>query len=244
MASRDFRELALARSRRAEELAHRFPAAENVLDFYGRLSEFQAEIWHRTHQFDQLPALLDDVAEFVRQNGTPLLQQAADYLDQRSFQQILLDYWHRIDTTSVNSLFARIVLQPYASSVKVDSVDAGENVCPRCGHLPQVGVLYPLGHGNELKLVCSLCLHEWTFPRVCCSSCMITDKNQLEFHQADSMDYLQSQSCSACFHYLLLVDQGKMPQAIAFVDEMAALPLDVWNRKRGFEKPQLNFAGI
>ena len=40
------------------------------------------------------------------------------------------------------------------------------------------------------------------------------------------------------------VDLGKEIQAVADVDEVAALPLDVWALERGYQKLQPNLVGI
>ena len=60
---------------------------------------------------------------------------------------------------------------------------------------------------------------------------------------AAGYDYVQVQACEACKVYLHVVDLGKDPAAIADVDELAVLPLDVWARERGYRKVQTNLVG-
>ncbi|MFN7920451.1 MAG: formate dehydrogenase accessory protein FdhE [Bryobacteraceae bacterium] len=116
------------------------------------------------------------------------------------------------------------------------------NRCPQCGGPPQVGVLREQGHGEALLLVCSTCLVEWPFPRRQCPHCGTAD--QLAFYSADLLPHLETQMCDACRRYLHLVHLAKDPAAVPDVDEVAALPLDVWAIEQGFEKIQQNLIGI
>ena len=52
------------------------------------------------------------------------------------------------------------------------------------------------------------------------------------------------QACESCGIYLNLVHQEKDPEAVPDVDEIAALPLDVWAREKGFRKPIPNLIGM
>ena len=113
--------------------------------------------------------------------------------------------------------------------------------CPQCGSLPQLGVLRPEGHGAALHLACSTCLHEWPHRRDACPSCA---KPELVFFTAEQFPHMQVQACDSCKCYLHLIDLGKEPFAIPELDELAALPLDIWAQERGYRKIQPNLAGI
>ena len=116
--------------------------------------------------------------------------------------------------------------------------------CPRCGHRPQVAALRPHGDGSALTLVCSLCLGEWSFRRGRCPACGEDAEKSLAYYSAPGFEHLQVQACDACAVYLHAVDLAKDPAAIPEVDELAALPLDVWAREQGYRKVQPNLAGI
>lgn len=114
--------------------------------------------------------------------------------------------------------------------------------CPQCGQPPQCGVLRPEGHGRALSLVCSLCLAEWPYPRNQCPSC--PSPAALEQYQPEMFPHLSAQACPACRTYLHLLDLSLDPAARPEPDELAAAPVDLWLRERGFRKIFLNLAGI
>lgn len=244
MASRDYQAVSAAQIHRAGKLAERYPTAAPVLSFYAALTQFRSKIFSRAQKFAELPMLLDELVNFVCDHAPANLSQAARRLDQAGFERLLSDYWERRETTLLNSFFARAVLQPWAVGGANEPVAAGENVCPRCGHLPQVAVLRSQGHGQAINLVCSLCDEEWGFRRVCCPSCLEQDESQLEFFSAEGFEYFRVSVCRSCDQYILCVDAEKEQTAIPVVDELAALPLDVWANEKGFKKLQPNIAGI
>ena len=125
-----------------------------------------------------------------------------------------------------------------------DDLFAIDNRCPHCGHPPQVGVLRPEADGSALTLVCSLCLSEWSFPRSQCAACGERDEKQFAYYSPEQMAHLQTQVCDTCRRYLHHVDLAKELQAVPDVDEIAALPLDVWALERGYQKLHPNLVGI
>ncbi|MGI9517356.1 MAG: formate dehydrogenase accessory protein FdhE [Pirellulaceae bacterium] len=229
---------------RARDLAALFPAASEVLTFYANLAEFQNELVPRVTDFDALPELASEVAEFTGRFGTDLLCQQAESLTPDLLAQAIDNYWHNRDVASPASFFARVVLQPWAICSDLQSDDHADNHCLRCGHLPQVAVLQPQGHGNALSLVCSLCLFEWEFPRLRCPGCLEQDSRKQEFFAADSIKGVQVNVCRGCNMYIHCVDKSRDPAAIPFVDELSALPLDMWARENGLQKLQPNLAGL
>lgn len=58
------------------------------------------------------------------------------------------------------------------------------------------------------------------------------------------MAHLQTQTCDTCQRYLHHIDLSKELAAVPDVDEIAALPLDVWALERGFQKLHPNLVGI
>jgi FdhE protein len=116
------------------------------------------------------------------------------------------------------------------------------NRCPRCGQKPQCAVLRPEGHGSACQLMCSLCLTEWPFPRAQCASC--GGEDELAYYSLEIFPHIQTQTCDACQRYLHMIDLGKDAAACPDVDEIAALPLDVWAVDSGYEKITPNLIGI
>ncbi len=233
----DFRE----RGKRARLLADRFPAAREALEFVAQLCAFQQTV-NPESPADSRDALI----ELVRRSGPPPLKEEAERLDQARCARAMQDYLDRRDLASHRSFFARVLLQPRLS-VRAPSPKpppGGPRSCPRCGHPPQVGCLRPEGHGTELSLICSLCLGEWPFPRGVCPGCGVADDEKLAYYSAEEISHIRVQVCESCRTYIHAVDLGKDAEAIPDVDEIAALPLDVWAHERDCWKIQTNLVGI
>ena len=52
------------------------------------------------------------------------------------------------------------------------------------------------------------------------------------------------EACESCRHYLLSIDVASDPKAVPLVDELAAIPLDLYARDRGFTKITPNLMGF
>ena len=61
---------------------------------------------------------------------------------------------------------------------------------------------------------------------------------------ADEFAHLKVRACETCRRYLLQVDLSKEPRSVPDIDEMAALPLDVWATGQGLWKLYPNLLGI
>ncbi len=228
------------RAARARALAERCPASREALAFVAEVAAWQGEIAERATSLDALLALREPLLELVRERGPAALRREADDVDEGVLRQALDDYLVRRDTTSPRSLFARVLLQPFAAANEGQAA-ARQDGCPRCGHDPQVGLLRPLEHGSALSLACSLCLHEWPHARRRCVAC---GAPELVYWSAPEIAHLRLQACEACKRYHHTIDLAVEPQAVADIDELVALPLDVWARERGYRKVQPNLAGI
>lgn len=244
MVSREFQELNFRRASRAEALATRHSASAAVLDFYCHLVRFQTRICPRIYRWESLPKFLNELLNLVNLIGPSQMQKAAGELREETFEKILEECWLQLDSSSLSTFFARVLLQPFATTLTFDRPPDHTNQCPRCKHYPQVAILRPKGHGSVLALVCSLCLLEWEYPRGQCPWCQNQSRDEIIYFSTPEFKYLQVQACESCQHYLHVVDLGKEPEAVADVDELVALPLDVWARMKGYEKVQLNLIGI
>ncbi|MEX2302886.1 MAG: formate dehydrogenase accessory protein FdhE [Bryobacterales bacterium] len=264
MVSRDFQALAARRADRARKLAARYPASAEPLLFFAEISSLQREI---SASLKATPAGLDEaldalaggrrpLVELVEARGPQRLGDEARRYDETACRESLRAYIPRDDITSPRSFFARVLLQPamftwdartfeppaftQAAPAAVDRASR----CPRCGHSPQVGCLRPQGDGAALALVCSLCLHEWPFARPRCPGCGENDHHKIAFCSSSEFAHLDVQVCESCKAYLHMVHLEKEAEAVPDVDELAALPLDVWAQEKGYLKIQPNLAGI
>lgn len=121
------------------------------------------------------------------------------------------------------------------------------------------------------SLVCSRCAAAWAYPRLTCASCGEQDTAKLTVLAEEGTDeralsgssvrglrgrpdpaaagggprfpHLRIDACTACSRYLVSVDLGRDPRAVPVVDELAAIPLDLYAADRGFTKVVPNLMG-
>ena len=198
----------------------------------------------------------------------PLAQAAAALAMKGSaaWQHAIEDFWHRDpdlaagadDSEQVQSndqraatysdrVLAWIFLQPYAEYLadhrEVAIVDGTPSTCPLCGGKPTVGVLRSEGDGAKKSLICMLCAHEWAFRRIYCPACGEEREPQMAYYSAPEIAHVRVDVCDTCHTYLKSIDLTKTGLAVAVVDELATIPLDLWAREHGYEKLQINLLG-
>jgi formate dehydrogenase maturation protein FdhE len=144
-------------------------------------------------------------------------------------------------------LLAWIFLQPYAEYLadrrEPKIVDGTPSTCPLCGCKPIVGVLRSEGDGAKKSLVCMLCGHEWAFRRIYCPACGEEREPQMAYYSAPEIAHVRVDVCDTCHTYLKSIDLTKTGRAVAVVDELASIPLDLWAYEHGYEKLQTNLLG-
>jgi len=187
----------------------------------------------------------------VEENGPGPLQDAARELrdgDDDSHFQLLTVFWNGSDTSALpagpSDFFARAFLQPYAVDVRSRSnlrwSGPAPFLCPFCKRKPGLGVLRPLGDGGQRSLICSFCLAEWEFRRIVCPGCGEENHAKLPVYTAEELKHVRVEACDSCRSYIKTVDLTKSGLGEPIVDEMAAIPLDVWAQKQGYTKLQSN----
>jgi len=144
-------------------------------------------------------------------------------------------------------LLAWIFLQPYAEYLadhrEIETINGTPSTCPLCGSKPIVGVLRSEGDGAKKSLVCMLCAHEWAFRRIYCPACGEEREPQMAYYSAPEIAHVRVDVCDSCHTYLKSIDLTKTGLAVDVVDELAAIPLDLWARAHGYEKLQVNMLG-
>jgi FdhE protein len=88
-----------------------------------------------------------------------------------------------------------------------------------------------------------LCAHEWLFRRIYCPACGEEREPQMAFYSAPEIAHVRVDVCDTCHTYLKSIDLTKTGLAVAVVDELATIPLDLWAREHGYEKLQINLLG-
>jgi formate dehydrogenase maturation protein FdhE len=197
----------------------------------------------------------------------PLAQAAHALSIKRSaaWQRTIEDFWYTdfelvgvedvgqdesFDQSAVSSserALAWIFLQPYAEYLanhrEVAAMDGTPSTCPLCGCRPAVGVLRTEGDGAKKSLICMLCAHEWQFRRIYCPACGEEREPQMAFYSAPEIAHVRVDVCDTCHTYLKSIDLTKTGLAVAVVDELATIPLDLWAREHGYQKLQINLLG-
>jgi FdhE protein len=109
-----------------------------------------------------------------------------------------------------------------------------EAICPICGSAPGFAELRGEDVTSLRFLYCSLCGFEWQFRRVGCPFCDCTDHKQLGtlFAEEDHRCFLEV--CEQCHRYIKTVDNRTHFGLIPEVETMAATPLDLVARERGY----------
>jgi formate dehydrogenase maturation protein FdhE len=245
--------------RRAEQLSADGGPASPLLAFYARVLRQQHDACtsftgHRPsasveEDFRLIAAigipLLNDVAT---SGPTDLARQARAFLKEAAaLEDSLREYWQE---RSDRHFFAKALFQPYmvarAESEPAHAVRA-DNRCPRCGGSPQASVLDGSSasvEGGGRRLICATCLTAWPFRRVVCPSCGEEDEKHLGYFQSATLSHVRIDACDTCGRYLKTIDIGRGGLAVPLVDEVAAAALDVWAGDHGFQKIELNLAGL
>ena len=205
----------------------------------------------------------------IQQIAPAPLAQAASTLAMKgssAWQHAIEDFWYRdpdlaagVDdeeqvrsddryaATYSDRVLAWIFLQPYAEYLaghrKLAIVDGTPSTCPLCGGKPAVGVLRSEGDGAKKSLICMLCAHEWAFRRIYCPACGEEREPQMAYYSAPEIAHVRVDVCDTCHTYLKSIDLTKTGLAVAVVDELATIPLDLWAREHGYEKLQINLLG-
>ncbi len=255
------------RTARAEELGSQYSFAAEVLRFYAAIARFQGDFYQEIAKTNAaasgLDALRDSFAgplpaivvrpfnrflSIVEQNGPDALREIASELtrnDEDSHARLLTGFWSDAGLTEAwgaEGFFAKAFLQPYAAALRSKMKWNGSTpyVCPFCGRKPGLGVLRPLGEGGLRSLVCSFCLAEWEFRRIVCPGCGEEDPAKLPVYTAEELKHVRVEACESCRTYIKTVDMTQSGRAEPVVDELAAIPLDLWAQKQGYTKLQAN----
>jgi hypothetical protein len=147
-----------------------------------------------------------------------------------------------------------------ACAAPADGVDG--SVCPRCGGPPQVS--YVAATGDSLvsggrSLLCARCGSSWSCSRSVCPACGEDRESRLSVYaehwhgpvsgRRDGngqpvFGHLRIAACSTCSRYLIEVDMARDAFAVPEVDELAALPLDLYATDQGLTKVTANLMGF
>ncbi len=142
--------------------------------------------------------------------------------------------------------------------------------CPDCGGPPQLSYFAPapedLASGRR-HLLCARCGASWGYTRMTCAGCGEETSAKLPIFSemgatsgergsvvrgltrpaspADAIfPHVRIEACETCHRYLLSFDLDVDQESVPVVDEIGALPLDLYARERGFTKITTNLMGF
>lgn len=140
-------------------------------------------------------------------------------------------------------------------------------LCPRCGGPPQLSCLKSSGErlvSGPRSLLCARCGSTWSCSRSICPACGESEDARLSVY-AEQLDgpvvsrngkhhgdgdrrpvfpHLRIAGCTSCKRYLIEVDMARNGRAVPEVDELAALPLDLYAADQGLTKVTPNLMGF
>ncbi|MBO0725729.1 MAG: formate dehydrogenase accessory protein FdhE [Blastocatellia bacterium] len=208
----------------------------------------------------------------TREKGSQALAAQVDEVgaDEADWKKCLSAWWNG-ESDFAQVFFARVCLQPYLELLaqtgappfdsKINAcapprleVAQPRRDCPFCGRKPQLALLSdalsapgPVDdavEGGKRFLMCGDCMTIWPFQRIACPNCPETDPRKLPYYSAEEFPSLRVESCDSCKRYLKAIDMTRDRRPVPIVDELAAIPLDLWAWEQNYIKIQPNLAGI
>jgi FdhE protein len=248
---------------RADELGAQYSFASEILNFYSAVARYQKDLSTALEAGTEagvkeagdsasgaftkpLPPRISgrfkNFISLVEQAGPAPLREVALELknaSDESLQELLTVFWNGAETAithSGNDFYAAGIRARFNPSSSGPTL----YLCPLCKRKPGVGVLRPLGDGGQRSLICSFCMAEWPFRRILCPGCGEVDYAKLPVYTAEEVQHVRVEACDSCRMYIKTVDMTKNGLAEPVVDEIAAVPLDLWAQEKGYTKLNLN----
>jgi len=243
------------RRHRAAELAERYPHAAEMLRLYQALTVVQ-EAAHRIPSPQDIASfavehLLPGVIDVTIEMGPRALRDGVIALYASENMEDLIQRWlHQKPLNPFETYLARASASPLleASATSSSASGGGSSLqCPACGGLPQLSYFAVSGEAlvsGPRYLVCSRCATNWIFSRMTCAACGESTGPKLPiFQEQERFPNVRVDGCQTCRKYLLTFDLRRDTRAVPVVDEVAALPLDLYARDQGFTKITPNLMG-
>jgi hypothetical protein len=256
------------RRRRAEALRTRHAFADELLVLYLAL----LDAWESVSDGPPDPQetapwaadyVLPAVVEATLSAGPPALREAVR--DRRD--PPLAGWLEGSPLDPVDRYLARASLAPVLEALGERAGDVcapgdGAELCPRCGGPPQLSYLAESGESlvsGPRSLLCARCGSSWTCSRSVCPACGEDREARLSVYSEHwhgpvsgrrdgngqpVFGHLRVVACSTCSRYLIEVDMARDGRAVPEVDELAALPLDLYATDQGLTKVTPNLMGF
>jgi hypothetical protein len=213
-------------------------------------------------------SILPGVVEATVSAGPTTLREAVvSRFGEPAIDNALAGWLAGADLDPVDRYLARASLAPALEALgeragDVCAPEDGHELCPICGGRPQLSVVAdsgePLVTGRR-SLLCSRCASRWDYTRSACPACGESDEARLLVYaerwggpvsgNGDGpgeavFPNLRIAGCQSCRSYLIEVDLGRDGAAVPDVDELAAIPLDLYAADQGLTKVTPNLMGF
>jgi FdhE protein len=216
-----------------------------------------------------LPRVVEATAEA---GPAPLADAAGAFLEEGEGARPLAAWLAGEELEPVERYLARACLRAPlealgAAAFAEDPAPRGGRRCPSCGGPPQLsfrGDAQDQLVSGRRQLVCARCATSWNWSSSACASCgesggarrtIYAERREgtvvgraaatVEAQAGGPMfPHLRIEACDTCKRYLIDVDLGNDARAVPEVDELAALPLDLYAAERGLSKITPNLMGF
>jgi hypothetical protein len=250
------------RRERAAELVARYPHAAEMLRLYLALNPVQetAYLDARTAslQLEDLPQFAVDrvmpsVIDVTVASGPARLRDGViEVFCSTDLAGIVRRWLEEEPLSPFERYMARASASPVLEGIsllrssRVDE-ERSDRLCPSCGGLPQLSYFAVSGEAlvtGPRYLLCSRCANSWAFSRMTCASCGESTGARLPiFQEQEQFPHVRVDGCKSCKRYLLTFDLRRDARAVPVVDELAALPLDLYAIDQGLTKITPNLMG-
>jgi FdhE protein len=256
------------RRERVAELAARYPHAAEMLRLYQALTVVQEAAFQEARSAS-LPS--NEIADFAATRVLPNVVDATVSSGPARLRDGVISVFCSADLVNLvqrwldqqpldpfEAYLARASASPLLeahanSTTPISAPPLGERSgelsthCPSCGGLPQLSYFAVSGEllvSGPRYLVCSRCANNWVFSRMTCAGCGESTGTKLPiFQEQERFPHVRVDGCQTCRKYLLTFDLRRDTRAVPVVDEIAALPLDLYARDKGLTKIAPNLMG-
>jgi FdhE protein len=248
---------------RAAELAERLPHAAEMLRLYQALTVVQEPAYDEARSAAPRP---EEIADFAAARVLPAVVDATVASGPMRLRDGVISVFCSADLgnlvqrwidqqplTAVETYLARASASPLLEALSPSPARGGGQgggsslQCPSCGGLPQLSYFAVSGEllvSGPRYLVCSRCANNWIFSRMTCAGCGESTGSKLPiFQEQERFPHVRVDGCKTCRKYLLTFDLRRDTRAVPVVDEIAALPLDLYARDQGLTKITPNLMG-
>jgi hypothetical protein len=216
-------------------------------------------------------SVLPGVVEATVTAGPGTLRQAViSRFGDPAIENALAGWLAGADLDPVDRYLARASLAPALEALgeRAGDVctpeDGAHELCPNCGGRPQLSVVADSGEQlvtGRRSLLCSRCSSSWDYTRSACPACGESDEARLLVYaerwggpvsRGDNGDapgeavfpHLRLAGCESCRSYLIEIDLGRDGGAVPEIDELAAVPLDLYAADQDLTKVTPNLMGF